>query len=416
MSRVGNNFSTRVRDDLAKRAGHRCSFPECDKYTVGPSGASEDLSIASGWACHIYPASSRGPRGDLAPSGVDLHEIQNGIWMCETHGSLIDKNNGIDFSPQKLQKWKKNAENAARLRQLGLSPIPAIDALVVTGQNLWGIEIQEMRLELGRHTIIVANSELAYKVMMQVLGQVTSRPSVVASGLSRKGGFELELKFKPGDIESVRIMVSEKHLKYWVDGNPVDSIAGTYFPFFVDPDSISAAFDYIENGSSRFESMILENSRDRAIVQSSLADPFIAEKMARSLRDHDTIMVKDLRRDLNGDWEANCIGHQPESYFPLACLSSSEQLSVFLDLTFAAARLRREDVVLIVISDVILRFDTGNIIRFKKVCESLPVNVQVVMSTTRNLDTDIFSDWLMEVLHFEDKAPRSISQSSTRTK
>ena len=412
MPRDGNNFSKQVREDLAKRAGHRCSAPACGAHTVGPSSASEKLSTSNGWASHIYPASDIGPRSQHTPPDADLGQIENGIWLCERHGSLIDKNDGLDYPPQLLRKWKQNAETAARLRQTGLPPTPNLDAIVIPEQKLWDIQIEHTRIELNRHTLLAANDSLAYKHIMNALAKVESRPSQLAALLGG-GDFEMVLEFSLGHLKPVRVSYAKGKLNYWIGDASVDAIIGTYFPIFIDENVLRRAFDEESfKHDGEIQSSWSKTQQHTPFIHSALSDAFIAEKMARSLRNQDTILVRDLRLGQNGEWEANCLGHTPTSYFQLSSLSGGERLSVVLDLTFAAARLRREAVVVIVVDDVIWQFDRENLKRFKRVCERLPSNVQVVVSTTNQAVTSTLADWQTEVLHFHPNAPRSISHSS----
>ena len=52
MNKNRDDFSQQVKDMLAKRAGYRCSNPDCQKPTVGAQeGGSKSISI--GIAAHI---------------------------------------------------------------------------------------------------------------------------------------------------------------------------------------------------------------------------------------------------------------------------------------------------------------------------------------------------------------------------
>ena len=55
-------FLQRVKKRVAERNGYRCSFPQCDKPTIGPAQTADD-SVSTGDACHIYSAAKGGPRG-----------------------------------------------------------------------------------------------------------------------------------------------------------------------------------------------------------------------------------------------------------------------------------------------------------------------------------------------------------------
>ncbi|WP_152977832.1 hypothetical protein [Bradyrhizobium pachyrhizi] len=80
---------------LAERVGHRCSFPDCNASTIGPSAESATSIAKTGMACHIYAAAD-GPaarRTGRSKSIDELRSIENGIWMCYRHGKLIDTEN-----------------------------------------------------------------------------------------------------------------------------------------------------------------------------------------------------------------------------------------------------------------------------------------------------------------------------------
>ena len=48
-------FSRQVKQRVAERNGFRCSFPRCDRTTIGPAESAVD-SVSTGVACHIYSA------------------------------------------------------------------------------------------------------------------------------------------------------------------------------------------------------------------------------------------------------------------------------------------------------------------------------------------------------------------------
>ncbi|MGZ8284525.1 MAG: hypothetical protein ACXW27_11245 [Allosphingosinicella sp.] len=54
-----------------------------------------------------------GARYDPDQSEEQRHSAENGLWLCERCASLVDKNNGADFSVQELKLWKRASERAA---------------------------------------------------------------------------------------------------------------------------------------------------------------------------------------------------------------------------------------------------------------------------------------------------------------
>lgn len=106
-----DNFDRITTQKLAERAGYHCSNPFCLRLTVGPSIKDDENSIKTGVAAHICAASPGGPRYDMSQSIYDRKSIKNGIWLCATCSTLIDKNVGLDYPADHLKKWKKDHES-----------------------------------------------------------------------------------------------------------------------------------------------------------------------------------------------------------------------------------------------------------------------------------------------------------------
>ena len=113
MAEARDNFPNKVKVALAHRAGHRCSHPECQKLTSGPSSV-EDEFVNTGNAAHIIAAAPNGPRADASISKAERKSINNGIWLCRIHAYQVDNDvPGHDVAT--LRKWKKEAEERARV-------------------------------------------------------------------------------------------------------------------------------------------------------------------------------------------------------------------------------------------------------------------------------------------------------------
>ena len=112
-----DEFSKEVLDVLAKRVGHRCSNPGCDKQTTGPR-TEPDKSVSIGVGAHIAAASPGGPRYDESQSSRERGSAENGIWLCQNCAKLID-NDACRYSVKLLQEWKQRAEQLALSRVEG---------------------------------------------------------------------------------------------------------------------------------------------------------------------------------------------------------------------------------------------------------------------------------------------------------
>lgn len=88
----------------------------CGASTLGPSDKGETGISSVGMACHIAGASS-GP-GSIRYLPIMLkterQSISNGIWMCYTHGKLIDADEKR-FTIKILKEWKNIAERIAMI-------------------------------------------------------------------------------------------------------------------------------------------------------------------------------------------------------------------------------------------------------------------------------------------------------------
>lgn len=121
-----DDFTATLKETLARRAGMRCSNPNCRKPTSGPA-ADPRRAVNIGVAAHITAASLHGPRYDAAISSPERDSIENAVWLCQNCAKLVDSDEKL-FTVGMLGKWKDLAEHAA---SLGLhaatpdSPIPS---------------------------------------------------------------------------------------------------------------------------------------------------------------------------------------------------------------------------------------------------------------------------------------------------
>lgn len=114
-----DEFPTKTRELLAKRAGYRCSVPGCYQQTIGPAKDSDKYTW-SGRACHIVSASpDSGPRADPNMASKDRKSIENGIWCCSRHSDIIDADE-TSYPVELLKRWKKDHEDRIRLEQSGV--------------------------------------------------------------------------------------------------------------------------------------------------------------------------------------------------------------------------------------------------------------------------------------------------------
>lgn len=109
-----DDFTKPTRDNLAKRVAWRCSFPGCERITIGPGHKNSSHVINLGEAAHITAASKLGPRFDSNMTKEKRKSIDNGIWMCRQHAKIIDAD-FTKYSASTLMQWKVKAEEETYL-------------------------------------------------------------------------------------------------------------------------------------------------------------------------------------------------------------------------------------------------------------------------------------------------------------
>jgi len=106
-----DEFPDHVKVDLASRVRYRCSNPRCRQLTSGPQMEATG-SINVGVAAHITAASPGGPRYNASLTPEQRKSSENGIWLCQKCGKLVDSDLSR-YSVATLRKWKKSAEAEA---------------------------------------------------------------------------------------------------------------------------------------------------------------------------------------------------------------------------------------------------------------------------------------------------------------
>lgn len=155
-----DDFSAATIALAGRRAGYRCSRPDCRAATSGPAMA-VDRAVNVGVAAHITAAARGGPRYDANLTSAERRDITNAIWLCETCGKLVDSDTGR-YSREELREWKAAGEAAAE-RELGRAAGPGSGIAVLerrlTGHSnyIWDVVVTPD----GRRTVSASNDRSA---------------------------------------------------------------------------------------------------------------------------------------------------------------------------------------------------------------------------------------------------------------
>jgi hypothetical protein len=114
-----------------------------------------DGFVNVGVASHITAAASGGPRYDSNLSSEQRRHQSNGIWLCQTHGKLVDSDSG-HFTIEGLRGWKRLAEERSFHVIVASGAVPSQQIEVTAGEAV-GDELVEgpgisMRNDLGSIT------------------------------------------------------------------------------------------------------------------------------------------------------------------------------------------------------------------------------------------------------------------------
>ena len=107
-----DDFAEPIKRALADRVGKICSRPDCGALTSGPQD-DPSKAVNIGVAAHITAASPGGPRYDEILTSEERCSAENGIWLCQNCGKLVD-DDPKQFPASTLRAWKAKAESAAK--------------------------------------------------------------------------------------------------------------------------------------------------------------------------------------------------------------------------------------------------------------------------------------------------------------
>ena len=167
MSRI--NFAPKTKRIVAERAGLQCSYPTCNRRTLGPGAENDEISN-SGTAAHIYSAAAGGPRGQGALTENELKNSDNAIWLCRDHGTLIDNNRGDGFSPQLLLSYKQMQEARIAHEHQGLyTPIGWIHKINLKESPIFE---SQSSFTLAKLNLIIGNNGTGKSALCEWIGGV----------------------------------------------------------------------------------------------------------------------------------------------------------------------------------------------------------------------------------------------------
>lgn len=217
-----DDFRKPIKEIIAKRAGYRCSVPDCKRLTIGPA-ADPNKVTNTGVAAHIISASpDKGPRADRNVSSEYRKSIDNGIWCCATHGTKIDSDES-GHSVSMLRAWKKDHEDFISLVYEDQFVGKGIVTLV-TVDNLGRFETPQT-MRFYKKTLILGGNKTGKRLICNMVGAL-SNPELATrwqGACFKSGTSSVEIETFSTTKTTWKIHFGDR-LIYNVNGEPVPAI------------------------------------------------------------------------------------------------------------------------------------------------------------------------------------------------
>ncbi len=143
-----------VERELWARAAGRCQFDGCNKLLYKSPITQEQVNIAQ--KAHIYSFSKNGPRGWGFLNKKELNNIDNLMLMChDCHKTIDNDKEGIKYSAQLLQQWKREHEERVYI-------VTGIDSDKKSHVVFYGSNISEQKSPLQKYEAMEAMFPLYY--------------------------------------------------------------------------------------------------------------------------------------------------------------------------------------------------------------------------------------------------------------
>lgn len=388
LSRI--DFSPQTKRLVADRAGYRCSYPTCNRITVGPGASVTEVST-SGTAAHIYSASSAGPRGQGGLTDDELKQPTNAIWLCATHARLIDNNRGDKYPPELLLSYKQLQEARVAREQEGLyTPLGWLFSMRIEASPLF---VRGAEFSLSKLTVLLGANGTGKTATCEWIRGLFDTPKLQRW---RKPDTPIKyaLRYFCPDEMNIGLSIDEQGgLRYSLNGRSIPFNPVQYHIIFprTEPRRCYLPGDDVNYFSDVF-------SIDESLIEQIASEVnLFPHAKAKNLR----FESEDGRRRLHLDLDGTVPG------LPFAALSGREQETVLLEFATAMARVSgRHAPTLLILDGFISIFFSGWFDYFSHHFldpENQFQTLLTVPQTDLDLDSLRWNGW--EVVQLADRPP-----------
>lgn len=402
MARV--DFSSKTKEIIAGRSGYRCSFPNCDRATLGP-GATTHETASIGVAAHIFAASSGGPRGTGGLTWDELSRPENGIWLCANHARVVDMNRGDKYPPQLLLSYKTLHEaRIAREIQGISSPFGWFHEIRIESSPIFKSHVV---VRLAKLSLIVGDNNTGKSALCEWLAGFSDLRHIKRWRKTHRQGLSINvfLKYYNPVEKTLEMMIEETgHVKY--------SDNGSAAPFNANPMKVlyprSRSF-HDTSSLNDLQLMAFLLDVDESVIMN------LCNEIQRY--EHSTVKNIEFKKDEGGilRLHADVNGTVPGLSFHL--LSGGEQERVLIEFATAAARVyaKHTPTLLIIDGSVTVFFETWFQFYAKHFSDPNSLFQTIVVIPTTDLDVEKLK-WLgWEIVRTRGSIPEITVEQSIRT-
>jgi hypothetical protein len=347
-------FTKPTKSIVAGRCAFRCSFPGCDKPTIGPGSRSNQTAL-TGKVAHIFSASPGGPRGQGGLTEDQLRSAENAIWLCSDHATLIDTNRGEKFPPELLLSYKSLQEARVAREQGGISELAGwFHELVIRESPIF---VPDSRIRFGKLTVIAGGNASGKTALCEWITGLGSPSALWRWDHPKEAQPQLRLGvtyFNPEE-QHARIEVLEKgKITYYIEDREV--------PFYPLKVGLVHLRQYFISGLKK------DQPRDELELISKILR--VPTSTVRNLIPHVNYQNEGCVRNLrfvqdDGVWKLLADHEGEKAAWCFLEMSDSQQAKILIELSVAMARFASEfQPTILMIEGGVLSLDSKTFARY----------------------------------------------------
>lgn len=379
-----SKFSRDTKRVIGARAGWRCSFPGCGRVTVGPGPKNDDYA-QTGSAAHIFSRSRNGPRGQGGLSARQLSATENGIWLCQHHGSVVDTKRGEKYPAELLLRFKQDHEARIAAEHEGL-PVFRFSSVHAHENPVFR---NDSALHLGKVTVLAGDNATGKTTVLRWIDAISPHGRMWRDDKFRETQpIHYSINLLCPKEETISVMRDSMQLRFLLNGSPVlinPHMTEVVFPDRYGPVSVLESHlayrrreAHDDEGLSLDDVSLLAEYMDINPLLIPRLLPFVGSFVENSMENARVEVREGLRKIIVDDTKRRS-ENRPTS---IHRISGSMASRLVLDMQIAMAKLTATLApTALLLSLVRLHLDPGNLRKYVNLLLSPEIPFQTVLET-----------------------------------